>query len=262
MEINNIQQLIELKKLKWNNPYTQRDFEINNIEEFKYLLTDYTNNFAFGVTYNTFEYTVLKKDDYIYIRNNDVYKFKYGYEGNITEEYNLKDTNINNIIDFIITSQNINNKRRTRIKFIYIYDDITDEIEQLLDKGLIKYVHGKNSCEPDFIYLVENENIIKDTLTSKYTILNIIEYLSGIFDGTHMTIKNVWGNEVYISFGRIIDLIEGNLYSYIPEDKQKDIFNTKVPVNKLETIINEIGREQFRIQIEDLLMDIDKVEFK
>lgn len=31
---------------------------------------------------------------------------------------------------------------------------------------------GKNSCEPEFIYLAENEHIIKNTLTAEYCILD------------------------------------------------------------------------------------------
>ncbi|NFH40758.1 hypothetical protein [Clostridium sporogenes] len=262
MEINNIEQLIELKKLKWTNSYTQRDFEVTNIEEFKYLLENYLNKFAFGVTYNTFEYTIYKKDDYIYIRNNDTYKFKNKYEGVITEEYNLKDDNIKNIIDFIISSQDKNDNRRTRIKFIYIdVDDITNEIEQLLDKGLIKYFYGKDDCQLEFIYLAENENIIKDTLTSEYFIKDIIEQMSMIFEGMYMTVKNVWRDEVYVPDYRIIDLIEDNLYGYIPEDDQKKIFNAEIPNNKLKTIFNEIGKNQLRMQIEELLTDVDNTEF-
>ncbi|EQB4343509.1 hypothetical protein ACYJ2U_001837 [Clostridium botulinum] len=262
MELKNIQQLIELKKLKWSNPYTQRDFEVNSIDEFKYLLENYLNKFAFGVTYNTFKYTIFKEDDYIYIRNNDTYKFKNGYTGNITEQYTLKENSIDNIIDFIISSPDKNDKRRTRIKFIYIdVDDITDEIKQLLDKGLMKYFYGKNSCEPEFIYLAENEPVIKNTLTAEYCISDFASKLSDIFDCTDMTVRNIWSDEISLYHGRIEDLISDNLYGYIPESKQKEIFNTENPSNKLRTIFNEIGREQLRIQIKDLLKEIDRAEF-
>lgn len=76
-----------------------------------------------------------------------------------------------------------------------------------------------------------------------------------------MTVRNIWNDEISFYHGRIEDLISDNLYGYIPESKQKEIFNTENPSNKLRTIFNEIGREQLRIQIKDLLKEINRAEF-
>ncbi|MBN3352029.1 hypothetical protein CF086_17175 [Clostridium botulinum] len=148
------------------------------------------------------------------------------------------------------------------IKFIYIdSDDITNEIEELLDKGLIKYFYGKDNCEPEFIFLAENEDIIKDTLIQNFFIKDIIEQLFIIFENMYITVEKIWENKAYVSSDKIINLIDNDLYKYISEHKQKEIFNSENPFNKLETIFNEIGREQLKIEIKELLTEVDNAEF-
>ncbi|HDK7194977.1 TPA: hypothetical protein PTV74_003285 [Clostridium botulinum] len=148
------------------------------------------------------------------------------------------------------------------IKFIYVdSDDAPNEIEELLDKGLIKYFYGKDIGEPEFVFLAKNENIIKDTLTSEYRILNIIEEISIIFENMYITVEKIWENKAYISSDKIIDLIDDDLYGYISEHKQKEIFNSENPFNKLKTIFNKIGREQLKIEIKELLTEVDNAEF-
>ena len=263
METSNIKNFRYLQKQGWKNPYIQRDFEVDCIEEFKYLLKNYLDKFAFKVTYNTFEYTVYKEDKYVYIRNDDTYNFEKECINIITAEYHLKDDNIDNVIEFIKTSQVKGGKRRVRVKFIHIEEDDHNKIEDLLNKGLIKYFYGKDTNELNFIYLAENENIIANTLSSEseYYISDVVDTLSSMFDGSAMTIKNLWDDEIYICNSRILDLINDNLYDYIPENKQEEIFNAEIPSDKLKDIFNEIGRNQIKAQIEELLMDVNKAEF-
>ncbi|MBN3376337.1 hypothetical protein CF087_21105 [Clostridium botulinum] len=158
--------------------------------------------------------------------------------------------------------KNIQQIDKAEIKFIYIYaDDITDEIEQLLNKGLIKYFYGEDDCEPQFIFLVENEKIIKNTLTSEYRISNIMEEISNILECTEMTAQNAYGDEISLCYETIEELINNDLYKYISTTKQKKIFNAKTPSKALEKILNELGRKQLKIQIEELLIDVDNTEF-
>jgi len=158
--------------------------------------------------------------------------------------------------------KNIQPVDETEIKFIDIYvDDIINEIKQLLNKGLIKYFNGEDDCEPHFIFLVENEKIIKDTLTSKYCIANIMEEISNIFECTKMTVYNAYGDEISLCYETIEELINNDLYKYVPIAKQKKIFKAKNPFKALEKILNEIGKNQLRMQIEELLIDVDNTEF-
>lgn len=158
--------------------------------------------------------------------------------------------------------ENIQQINKGEIKFIYIdVDDITDEIEQLINKGLIKYVYGEEACEPEFIFLAKNEDIIKNTLTSDYRILNIVDKLSEMFDGADMTVRNLWRNELSIYHGTVESLISDDLYGYISEDKQKEIFYAKNLSEKITEIFNKIGREQLKMQIKELLKEVDNAEF-
>lgn len=144
----------------------------------------------------------------------------------------------------------------SKIKFIYIdEEEETKEIKQLLDKGLIKYFYGKDSTEPDFIYLTENEDIIKSSITSKYHISNLIEQMMNMFNELNITAKNLWGNEFSLSYKSIINLIKDDLYGYISESTQKLIFNAEMPADKLTNIVKEISKEQLKRQIEDLLIE-------
>ncbi|HID0768132.1 TPA: hypothetical protein ACXDAZ_002662 [Clostridium botulinum] len=148
------------------------------------------------------------------------------------------------------------------IKFIYIDEESEiKEIKQLLDKGLIKYLYGRDYGELHFIYLSKNESVIKDTIKTDYNITNFIEGLSIMFESMHMTVKSNWYQEVYMSFDQILNLIEDDLDNYIPDNKQKEIFNADDPSEILTKIINEIGRNQLKMKIEKLLMDVDKTEF-
>lgn len=141
-----------------------------------------------------------------------------------------------------------------KIKFIYINDDITDEIKQLLDKGLIKYFYGINSCEPEFIFLAENEDVIKNNLTSDCYPSNIVNQLITMFDSANMNIKNLWGDEINISSGDILELIENNFDSYLSEKVQESIYNAETPADEIKNIIKKIRREQFIMQIKDLVI--------
>uniref|UniRef100_UPI000A611D24 aquaporin n=1 Tax=Clostridium botulinum TaxID=1491 RepID=UPI000A611D24 len=112
-----------------------------------------------------------------------------------------------------------------------------------------------------FIFLVENEKIIKNTLTSEYRISNIMEEISNILECTEMTAQNAYGDEISLCYETIEELINNDLYKYISTTKQKKIFNAKTPSKALEKILNELGRKQLKIQIEELLIDVDNTEF-
>ncbi|APH20831.1 hypothetical protein [Clostridium botulinum] len=148
-----------------------------------------------------------------------------------------------------------------KIKFIYVdVEEETKEIKQLLDKGLIKYFYGKDSNEPDFIYLTKNEDIIKNSITSDYRISDIINQLITMLDGSNIRIKNLLEDKINISPRDILQLIENDFNCYLSEDIQKYIFDGKMfdeetPSDKIINMIKKARKKQFLMQIEDFLIE-------
>jgi hypothetical protein len=98
MKITSLTEFTELKELNWNNPYTQRQFILDDSKMVKYLLENYRINFAFGFKYNGGDYSCIKIDNKIFVRNNNSYDFKgefdqpivqsiYDYAGDIDGAY-------------------------------------------------------------------------------------------------------------------------------------------------------------------------------
>ncbi|NFH40759.1 hypothetical protein [Clostridium sporogenes] len=148
-----------------------------------------------------------------------------------------------------------------KIKFIFIdVEEETTEIKQLLDNGLIKYFYGKDSTEPNFIYLTKNEDIVKSSITSEYyNISDIINQFITMFNGSNVKIKNLWKDEINISSRNILELIENNFDSYLSVKVQESIYNAEIPADEIANIIKKIRKEQFIMQIKDLVMESRKV---
>lgn len=103
LQINNLEQLMELKKCNFNNPYTQRKFILNNIEHVKYLIENYRNNFAFGFCYLSDNYSIYKRNDEFYTRNNKKHNFEFPHcPPPVTEVYDLKSNSLEEVVDYIV----------------------------------------------------------------------------------------------------------------------------------------------------------------
>lgn len=102
LEIKSIEQLIELKELNFNNPYTQRKFKLNDIEQVKFLIENYKINFAFGIFYLGRSYSLYKEVDNIYIRDDNKYEFEFPHcPPPVTTDYCLKSNSVDEIVKFI-----------------------------------------------------------------------------------------------------------------------------------------------------------------
>jgi hypothetical protein len=95
-KINNLKEMEDLKQNNFNNPTIKRLFILN-------LIKNYLDNFAFGFTYNNSDYTVIKKQNEFYIRNNNNYKFEFPHcHPPITDVYDVKSNNIEDIVKYIL----------------------------------------------------------------------------------------------------------------------------------------------------------------
>jgi predicted transglutaminase-like protease len=100
-----LEELKELKILNWNNPYTNRSFEVDDKESVKYLISNYRKNFAFSVDYNNNHFVIYK--DYMtnYIRNDKNFKFEFPHcPPPVSSIHELKSENIQDIIEFILNN--------------------------------------------------------------------------------------------------------------------------------------------------------------
>lgn len=111
LKVDSIKQLVELYKLNWNNPYTERNFKVFSKKQFEYIIRNYKNNFAFGVSFGKSNYTIMKIIDYpIKLENTSIdedgfyiRKDKNKDDPPVTTLYDLKSDNIEDIIQFIYT---------------------------------------------------------------------------------------------------------------------------------------------------------------
>jgi len=61
---------------------------------------------------------------------------------------------------------------------------------------------------------------------------------------------------------RILTMIEDEESEWFSDDIKLEIYNSEQPNNKVFEYLNDFGREQARMQIQDLLDNIDEQEFK
>lgn len=75
-----------------------------------------------------------------------------------------------------------------------------------------------------------------------------------MFDSANMNIKNLQEDEINISSRTILELIENNFDSYLSEKVQESIYNAEIPADEIANIIKKIRKEQFIMQIKDLVI--------
>jgi hypothetical protein len=141
----------------------------------------------------------------------------------------------------------------------------TKEIKECIQKGLLKYTDDESRAQ--FIVLESNIPAIKEILKDDYNKLaerDFIEWLEFDFGGTYgdLEIENIWGNKIDISIEKIIDLATDDEENYFSDDNKLEIYNSECPNNELYEQLNVLGREQARLQIQDLLNMINDQSFR
>jgi hypothetical protein len=149
--------------------------------------------------------------------------------------------------------------------FDWLEDENTKEIDECLEKGLLKYTDGED--RPQFIALESNIEAVKEILKDDYNKLverDFIEWLEFDFGGTYgdLEIENIWGNKIDVSIEKIIDLASDDEENYFADDKKLEIYNAECPNSELYKQLNVLGREQARLQIQDLLNMINDQSFR
>jgi predicted DNA-binding protein YlxM (UPF0122 family) len=142
--------------------------------------------------------------------------------------------------------------------------DNTKEIRECLEKGLIKWFDDDSQAK--FIVLDSNITKVKEILKKDYDKLeeySIIKYIHDYFCGSiqGLEIESIYGDKIYISINTIYDLIKDDEEIYLSDDKKIRIYNSNCPYDELYNILNELGREQAKIQIQDLLNSISNQKF-
>lgn len=98
-----IKEIKELKEKNFNDPYTERQFIVHSIDDFKYLLENYLDRFAFGINFNSEEYTIFKEDNVIYFRNDGKHNFDFpDCPPPATSLYDIKTEDVDSIIMQVI----------------------------------------------------------------------------------------------------------------------------------------------------------------
>lgn len=140
----------------------------------------------------------------------------------------------------------------------------TEEIKECLDKGLIKRIYDG---EAKFVVLESNINKVKEILSEDYNELSeytVVEWINEYFYGNYdnLEIKNLYGDTIYISMDTVCDLISDEEEEYFPDAKKLEVYNAECPYDKMEEILNEIGRRQAKMQIQDLLNSVTNQKFE
>lgn len=141
----------------------------------------------------------------------------------------------------------------------------TKEIKECIKLGLLKYTDDESRAQ--FIVLEKNIPAVKEILKEDYNKLkekDFLEWLEFDFGGTYegLEIKNIFNNKIVIDMDVIIDLINDEEELYFNNEMKLEVYNSDCPNEKLFDYLNEIGREQARLQIQGLLDSISNQMFK
>jgi hypothetical protein len=140
----------------------------------------------------------------------------------------------------------------------------TKEIEECLEKGLIKRIYDGDA---KFVVLESNIPLVKEILKDDYEKLNeytVCEWIKDYFCGNYegLEIQNLYGDSVNVQIEQIYDLISDDEELYFPNDKKLEVYNAEYPYDKMEEVLNDIGRRQAKVQIQDLLNSITTQKFR
>jgi hypothetical protein len=143
----------------------------------------------------------------------------------------------------------------------------TEEIEECLDKGLIKYLYGNEDLNPYFLVLESNIEPVKEILKSDYNKLGemtLFEWIEShnFCDSRDLIIENIYDNYIRIDSDNILNMIEDEPEVYLSNEIQMRIYNSENGHEEIEEYLGELGREQARLQIQALLNNISNQIFE
>lgn len=147
----------------------------------------------------------------------------------------------------------------------WLSDGNTDEIDECIDKGLLKYTDGE--YRPHFIALEKNLVEIKEIIGEDYNRLEektFMEWIEFDFCGSYgdLEIENIFKDKIIISMNNIYDLILDDEGIYFSDEDKLRIYNAESPNDEIKFELDKIGREQARIQIKNLLDSITDQQFE
>jgi uncharacterized protein (UPF0216 family) len=149
--------------------------------------------------------------------------------------------------------------------FSWLEEENTKEVEECIDKGLLKYTDGED--RPQFIALESNIQAIKEILGEDYNKFDekdFIGWLKYDFGGCYqgLEIENSYNNRINVSKDKVIDMIVDEEDDYFNNNDKLLIYNAECPNDKLYYLLNKIGRQQAIDQIHDLLNSVTTQVFK
>lgn len=100
--IDNYESINKLAQLNFNDPYIVRKFKTSEKEVFRYLVESYIDSFAFSIIYKKNKYSVLKKGNATYVRNDNKRQFEFpNCPPPVINNYDIKSDNLCEIIKYI-----------------------------------------------------------------------------------------------------------------------------------------------------------------
>ena len=147
----------------------------------------------------------------------------------------------------------------------WLDDENTKEVEECTEKGLLKYTDDES--RPQFIALESNIIAIKEILKDDYDKLeekSFIEWLEFDFCGNYdeLKIESIFGDKIYVRTETILALISDEEETYFDNDMKLKVYNAECPDDKVLEYLNQIGRDQARIQIQALLQSVTTQTFR
>lgn len=153
------------------------------------------------------------------------------------------------------------------IKILYNWDleDKTKTIEECLKKKIIKYYHSETKA--NFIILEKNLKEVKEVLKDEYKEFqeyDLLEWIKEVvlIDSYELKVENIFGNSFVLNSDTVWELLSDEKDAYITDKDELNIYNSECPSNELWNKINELGRQQAKLQMESLLMDLKYAKFQ
>lgn len=100
--VNNYDELNKLRQLKFNDPYTIRNFKVNTKDIFVRLVENYIDNFAFSIMFKNDKFSIIKENGVIYLRNCSKRSFEFPHcPPPVSNDYDVKANNIDEVTEYL-----------------------------------------------------------------------------------------------------------------------------------------------------------------
>lgn len=141
---------------------------------------------------------------------------------------------------------------------------IPTQLNQCLEKGLIKQV-DKNDYE--FLVLEKNLDELKSILGDSYDTIAEFSFKTWVeqelVEHSHsIEVEDCYGDEIEITSQEMFEIISEDFDSYIDDLNKAQIYESDKPIEKLEELLNEIGRKELNNRLEGLKNNISNAKFR